>query len=617
MKKRIVALLLCLVTVVLCLTACSKNEDDKGAYIRMYLSEPVYDLDPLTAFDNEAALQVISLLYEPLFYADDDGDVKKGLVDDYEYVKDKDNDKYSLILYLKETCWSDGVAVSAKDVQFSFLRLFDTDVSHPATALLYDIENAREIVAGDSKDHLGVSIVNNTTVEITFEKDIDVDDFLVTLTSPALYPLRDDVVEGNENWAKSRSSIVCSGPFQIRSMDFTEEDGFILERNAYYYRDRTKDDLDKYVNPFRLIINYKKDAVEQLKMFGIEDKGAIYYFGHIPLEARKDGSFAELLEDVKVSDAASTHVYYLNHNVAPFDDADVRKALSLAIDRNAIVDAVVYAKAAEGLVPYTVLNRPDRDAEFRDKVDALISASANVDEAKRLLDEADVNPSAYSFSITVAAYDEDHMAMAKLVQAAWKALGFNVSINALDVEPIMEWIDHDNDNGLYTPAIEQESGMYTNPYREALQSGNFDVIALDLVATSPDVFGYLAPFATAFSGNAINMDYTTNPNYDLTPHITGYQSDAYEAKIEEAFACEKNKQTAKLLAEAEKILIADDMAVIPIVHNQDVSLRSKQLKKIDTSFYCNAVFTDAKLKNHWEIALRDGFVEEKVEEEEE
>lgn len=614
MKKRIVALLLCLVSVVLCLTACAKNEDDKGAYIRMYLSEPVYDLDPLTAFDNEAALQVISLLYEPLFYAEDDGDVKKGLVDDYEYVKDEDNDKYSLILYLKETCWSDGVAVSAKDVQFSFLRLFDTNVSHPATALLYDIKNARAIVAGDSKDHLGVSIVNNTTVEIEFERDIDVDDFLVNLTSPALYPLRDDVVEGNENWAKSRSSIVCSGPFQLRSMNLTAEDGFILERNAYYYRDRTKDDLDKYVTPFRLIVNYKKDAVEQLKQFGSEDKGALYYFGHIPLEARKDGSFAELLEDVKTSDAASTHVYYLNHKVAPFGDANVRKALSLAIDRNAIVDAVVYAKAAEGLVPYTVLNRPDRDAEFRDKVDELISAGANVEEAKRLLSEAKITPSAYSFSITVAAYDEDHMEMAKLVQAAWKALGFNVSINDLDVKPIMEWVDDDPNDAI--PPVEEATGMYTNPYREALQSGDFDVIALDLVATSPDAFSYLAPFATAFSGNAINMDYNTNPNYDLTPHITGYQSEAYEAKIEEAYAAEKNRKTAKLLAEAEKILIADDMAVIPIVHNQDVSLRSKQLKGIDTNFYCNANFIKAKLKNHWELALRDGFVEEKVEEEE-
>ena len=53
MTKRIVALILCVATVLLCLVGCAKHEEDKGAYIRMYLTEPVYDVDPLQAFDNE------------------------------------------------------------------------------------------------------------------------------------------------------------------------------------------------------------------------------------------------------------------------------------------------------------------------------------------------------------------------------------------------------------------------------------------------------------------------------------------------------------------------------------------------------------------------------------
>ena len=73
MMKRVLALILCLCSVLLCLTACAKDEDDKGAYIRMYLTEPVYDLDPLNAFDNEAALQIVSMVFEGLFYADENG----------------------------------------------------------------------------------------------------------------------------------------------------------------------------------------------------------------------------------------------------------------------------------------------------------------------------------------------------------------------------------------------------------------------------------------------------------------------------------------------------------------------------------------------------------------
>ena len=66
MMKRVLALILCLASVLLCLAACAKDENDKGAYVRMYLTEPIYDVDPLNAFDNEATLQVVSLLFEGL-----------------------------------------------------------------------------------------------------------------------------------------------------------------------------------------------------------------------------------------------------------------------------------------------------------------------------------------------------------------------------------------------------------------------------------------------------------------------------------------------------------------------------------------------------------------------
>ena len=622
MLKRVVALVLCLASVLLCLTACAKDENDKGAYIRMYLTEPVWDVDPLEAFDNEATLQIVSLLFEGLFVADENGKPKKALVEDYEYTEDSEKGEYILSLTLGATKWSDGVAITANDAQFAFRRLFYPDVSHPAAALLYDIKNARAIAEGnDSVDHLGVTVVDNNTLEILFETPIDLDEFLLTLCSPALYPLRDDIIDANPDWGKKSSSIITSGPFMVRSMDYAAKDGFILERNSYYYRDRTKDDIDKYVTPYRIIVDYSTDLCEQLKKLGADEAGAVYYYGRIPLAARKDGQFAELLEDAKITNAPSTHVYYLNHNAlinngaegeAIFAKPEVRKALSLAIDRNVIVDAMVYATAADGLVPYTLLNEPGRKTEFREKAESYIAASANLDEAKALLSSAGVNANKYSFTITVAAYDEDHLAMADLVKAAWSALGFNVTVKSLSTYEIIQWVDKDENPN--TAPIQEATGIYANPYKEALASGNFEVIALDLVATSPDAFGYLAPFATAFSGNAINMDITVNPNYELTPHITGYKSDAYNAKIEEAQAAFESKERAERLHEAEKILM-EDMPVIPIVYNQNVALSGGKISKIDSSFFCNAVLTETKLSGYWKIALRDEFVTESDEEE--
>ena len=611
MIKRVTALLLCLATIVLCLAGCSHGDNDKGAYIRMYLTEPVYDMDPLEAFDNAEALQVVDLLFVGLFKADENGKPKKSLVDSYKYTEDKKEGKYTLLLTLKSTNWSDGVAVSANDVQFAFRRLFKTDVSHPAVAMLCNIKNAREIIAGNtSEDHLGVSVVDNLNVEIEFEGHADMDNFLTALCSPALYPLREDVVEVNPNWAKKNSTIVCSGPFMVRSMKPDEKDGFVLERNSYYMRNRSKDDLDKYVTPFRIVVDYTTDAAKQFELYNAGEAGTIYYFGHIPLSVRTDAAKADALKKVDVTDAASTHVYYLNEKAeiggkTLFADVKVRQALSLALDRQAMADAIVYAKAADGIVPYTVLNRPGKKTEFRKKAESYLAASANVEAAKNLLKEAGITASDYEFSITVASYKEDHIAMAELAKAAWKALGFKVDVKVLKPTEVMETtVDA-------TTGVETTSGtdVWANPYKTALETGDFEVIALDLVATSADAFSVLAPFAKAFSGNAINLDTTVNPNYELTPHITGYDSEAYNAKIEEAFTAAKSKDRATKLHEAEAILM-NDLPVIPVVYNQNAALASKKLGKIESNFFCNADFTKTKLSGYWKIALRDEFVKE-------
>lgn len=611
MIKRVTALLLCLATIVLCLAGCSHGDNDKGAYIRMYLTEPVYDMDPLEAFDNAEALQVVDLLFVGLFKADENGKPKKSLVDSYKYTEDKKEGKYTLLLTLKSTNWSDGVAVSANDVQFAFRRLFKTDVSHPAVAMLCNIKNAREIIAGNtSEDHLGVSVVDNLNVEIEFEGHADMDTFLPALCSPALYPLREDVVEVNPDWAKKNSTIVCSGPFMVRSMKPDEKDGFVLERNSYYMRNRSKDDLDKYVTPFRIVVNYTTDAAKQFELYNAGEAGTIYYFGHIPLSVRTDAAKADALKKVDVTDAASTHVYYLNEKAeiggkTLFADVKVRQALSLALDRQAMADAIVYAKAADGIVPYTVLNRPGKKTEFRKKAESYLAASANVEAAKNLLKEAGITASDYEFSITVASYKEDHIAMAELAKAAWKALGFKVDVKVLKPTEVMETtVDA-------TTGVETTSGtdVWANPYKTALETGDFEVIALDLVATSADAFSVLAPFAKAFSGNAINLDTTVNPNYELTPHITGYDSEAYNAKIEEAFTAAKSRDRATKLHEAEAILM-NDLPVIPVVYNQNAALASKKLGKIESNFFCNADFTKTKLSGYWKIALRDEFVKE-------
>lgn len=605
MQKRAIALVLCLCVLVGALSGCTSLKHgmfDKGAYIRAYLTEPIYDFDPLAAFDNADNLKIVSLLFIGLFRADENGKAKKDLVDKYTYTEDKDRDAFVLTMELKSTLWSDGVAVGAGDAQFAFRRLFDSETSHPATALFTDIQNARAILAGDeSVDNLGVNVVNPTTLEIVFEHAVDIDTFLLALCSPAVFPLRADIVEGKPNWAKKTGTLICSGPFLLRSFNYDKEDGFVLERNSYYMRNRQKDELDKYVRPFRIIVNYLTDPADQIATLGGSGAGSLQYIGYVPADLRSDAS----LKKADVTDAASTFSLYLNENAEIggtklFAKKEVRQALSLAVDRAALVEAVTYAKAADGLVPYTVPERAGKKADFRKNAESYLSASADLEKAGELLAEAGVRASSYTFTITVRRGDADHLSMAELVAAAWGELGFHVTVKQLGVYEIVE-----TDEG----GASVKTGMYASRYAEALAAGDFDVLALDLVATAPDAFSVLAPFAKAYSGNATILDETINPDYELTPHITGYDSADYNEKIAAAAAETNAKKRAALLHEAEAMLMTD-LPVIPLVFNQNVSLSSKKLKKVGADFYCPNVFTDAKLSDYWKMALAEGFVEE-------
>ena len=628
MMKRVIALLLCLLMLLPCAVACGKDAQDKGAYIRMYLAEPIYDFDPLQAFDNSNNLQVVSLLFAGLFEADENGKAKPNLVEEYEYLYDEKEDRYYLSLQLKETKWSDGVQLTATHAQYAFNRLFKT--SHPATAMLYDIKNARDIIAGNvSRDALKVTAVEADLLEIEFEHDIDIDAFLQVLCSPALYPMRDDIADYDANWAKTTTTMVCSGPFKVRRMVYDDVDGFVLERNTYYLRDKNKDDIDEFVTPYRIVCDFTTPIEKQLANFDTRTAGSLYFLGDIPVSGRNTAAFADLMKQGELTDANSTHVYYMNQNVEIngkklFAEAAVRQALSLVLDRETIAKELVFAKAADGLVPNTVLNRADKKTTFREAATNSIATSPKLQEAKALLESAGITASNYTFAITVAAYDTDHVAAAELAKAAWSALGFNVTVNALGVEKVyVTEIVTDPETGETSVQLKLdektkkpiEAGYVRDLYKEAVAANDYEVLALDLVSTGVDAFSVLAPFATPFSGNMTVMDTAINPNYDLSTHVTGYNSAAYNEKIEAAYNEKNQKKRAEILHEAEEILMAD-MPVIPVVYNMNFALASKKLGKVTSSFFCANIFTKTSLSGYWNIAVEEKFVTPTTKEEE-
>ncbi len=586
MLKKVIALLLCVLMMIPFFSSCAKrDENDLGPMITMYIPDEIYNFDPAYAYYNSSTLNIVSLLFETLFKLDDKGVIQNALVDTYEYIENPEKNEYKMVIMLKDTCWSNKDPITTDNVMYTWKRLLNPKNSFEAASLLFDIKNARAVKEGDvTIDDLGVEANSSKLLTITFEGAIDVEAFLLNLTSVATAPLPESHIEKDADWAKKGATMICSGPFKLGktryvnvSKDYTtpvdksddqafanrdivkddyalDEWGnvmtsgvnpycdvkrlsyFVLERNSYYYRDPEEDAIDESVVPHRLLVNCMLSAEELEAEF---QNNRLFYVGGIPGSMRKN-SGSTVMQNVKTSDAMSTFSLYLNEKAlingeALFAKKEVRQALSLVIDRKAIADAVVFAKPATGIVPNGVFEAGAsqkklfsvKEAEtFRDNANnSLISATANPDKARELLTEAGITPENYSFSINVACYDEINVLATEMIAESWRQLGFNVTVNM--VKPIQ--------NNDVLKAIANDSDPFMKDicddlFVESITRKTFEVVAFDFTAFSADAFSVLSGFAKSFAGMQYDME-----NYILEPHRTGYDSVEYNNLMEAVY----------------------------------------------------------------------------------
>ena len=577
--KKLLAITLAIVMLAATLTSCGTTlvqlEDgtyDRGAVINMYLADEVFNFDPQEPITDDSQLKVMRLLFEGLTKLNSKGKWEKAMMESYTVNEnDRDGDGFSVTIELKETKWTDGRTVQAGDFVTSWKRLVDANNRGEAASLLYDIKNAKEINLGDvSVDDLGVSAVDTYTLKVTFRnKNVDLDRFFTNLSSIALVPIREDVIARyGDDWAKVPTAIVTNGPFTLKAV---EKDGELrLERSSYYYRNTEENDyLDKYVIPYRLMTNHSIKLEDQVKNLDKE----VFYLGNLPLADR-----AKYEKDAEISDLMMTHTYYFNTNNKLFAKPEVRRALSLALDREKIAEILTFAKAATGVIPEGVFDTSYKNS-FREEGGKLIDSSADMKKAKDL-----IGNKKGSFSITVRDNEAD-IAVAEYAAKVWGELGFKVKVDVTGTRA---------ETGI-DPATKSVTEYVVDEYDEAYENGDFEVILVDMTMASPDAFGTLAQFAADFSGNGIEMD--AEAGYPYYPHVTGFDSEKYLEIIEKAAKAKTAADRAAALHEAEEMLL-DEMPICPLVTLQSAYIKSKILSGFDTDYYGVTDFKRVKMKNY-------------------
>ncbi len=589
MLKRTLALLLCAVMLVPFFASCSsRDENDVGPYITMYLTDEVYNFDPAAAYYNNGAASVVGLLFDTLFTVNSKGKVVPSLVDTYRIVEDTEAGTYAMELTLNKTYWSNGTRLTAEDVIYAWKRLLNVNNSYEAASLLFDIKNARAVKQGDeSIDNLGVEALKSTLLRITFEGPIDYDQFLLNLTSVATAPLSESYVEKDDDWAKKSSTMITSGPFKIGKIKYRnvttakldndgnpvyDEEGnpvmvnvqakddyaldadrvpnpnynrglydvkvldyFYLERNSFYYKDNDREEVDEHVAPYRILVDCSATDEEILEAY---KAGQLFYINEIPLSLRTGNALDGL--DVETRNALSTFSCLFNENALIADggegtklfaNKEVRQALSLALDRSDLANTAVYADAATGLVPYGIIDTTLKaKKEFRTEGGELLSTTAKLDEARQKLQRAGVDPTKYSFTIKVASYNDVNIALTKKIASTWESLGFHVTVEEVQTIQNNDILKALSD--LSSEEMRRPSDVCDDLFAESIQRANYEVIAFDYGAYTLEAYSMLSNFAKLFSGMALNME---AEDYSPVPNRCGYDSDAYNNLIEAIF----------------------------------------------------------------------------------
>ena len=439
-------------------------------------------------------------------------------------IKKSDDHKTYTITLRDDIKWSDGKPVTAGDFEYAWKRAVDPKTASQYVYIFDPVLNANEIAAGKmDKDKLGVKATDDKTLVVTLRAPCSYFDELLSFT--AYFPLRKDIVEGNDKWTQDPKTYISNGAFKLK--DWSHKESITVEKNPNYYdKDKIKLDTLKFV--------LLEDDAPRLAAYQNDEISFCYTIPIEEIASWKDKPDFKILPDL------STNYVSFNCQKKPFDDVRVRKALSLAIDRNYIAEKVTKkAQTPAGAFVPIGLQDVDSTKTFRDVGGDYISVKPedyekNVAEAKKLLAEAGY-PDGKGFPTIEYATNPASLnnALAEALQNMWKtALGVNATISQ------QEW----------------------SVFIDSRNKGNYQLARDGFGVDFNDAVSMLDLFVT--NGGNNNCKYS-NPEYDKL--------------IAQVKATDDNKVRMPLLHKAEEILMRD-MPVAPTTYRTRIVLLNPKVK---------------------------------------
>lgn len=390
----------------------------EGETFRMIVEEPRF-MDPNRVDDGAIVLQ--SQLFEPLAKIRNDGTLVYLQASSIERSKDG----LTWTIKLKpENKWSNGDPVTAKDWEYSLKRILDPNTASGNAQFLTEIKGAKAYNAGETKDAATVQIKAVDDHTLVIETERVAPSFLARLALPYITPVPQAVVEKwGERWTLPEH-IVSNGPYKLVSR--INDQSIEMSVNPFHAGKKPA------IDTIRMTVASGDICDAQLRAYEAEE---IDFATCIPIQdiqrVRQDATLAkELITNL---DSGTWWVQYDNSH-APWDNKDVRQALSLAIDRNALSSVVSdgTAAVAKTIVPPGIPGANEDDA-----------IKGNVDTARELLAKAGYPNGAGFPPFTLTVRDSaSQPIVAQLLQQMWSEnLGINATINVMELKAFAAWVN--------------------------------------------------------------------------------------------------------------------------------------------------------------------------------
>ena len=473
---------------------------DKQELVRNNGSEPA-SLDPHKV-ESDVEFNIISDLFDGLVSVSPAGEIQPRLAEKWE---NKDNTVWTFHLRPGIT-WSDGTPITAEDIVWSWQRLVDPKTASPYASYpgSMRIVNGTDIAEGKkAPESLGVKAINDSTLEVTLTQPNAA--FLAMLAHPSLVPI-DKVLVGRfgDKWTKPEH-FVSSGAYKLSQWVVNER--IVAVRNPKYW-----DNEHTVINKVTYLpISSEAADVNRYKA------GEIDIVYTVPIN-----QFAQLKKtlgsELDVSPQLATYYYQFNTTRPPFNDARVRKALNLALDKDIIAGKVL----GQGQRPAWLISQPDIGGVKLQNPDyASWPMDKRIAEAKKLLAEAGFNDShPLSFNLLYNT-SESHQRIAIAASSMWKKnLGVEAKLQN------QEW----------------------KTMLDTMHTHNFDAVRYAWIADYDDAATFLNTFRT---GDSQNTTQYSNPDYDRA--------------LVNAAKSKTAEERGKFYQQAEDLL-GRDVPAIPVYH---------------------------------------------------